>query len=157
MVSIIEYWREISGTIGAIVVFIVGRKSSKFQEKKQQADAIDTMQKTYNVFLEHYNKQHTTIVAQYNEVLENNKKTSDRLNKLSEQFVSLQLAYAKEIENSQNWEKLHRELEKQYRNLENKYNELVLQYKDSEKKHTDLEKLYEKLKSDFEKHKKQTK
>ena len=155
--TILDNWKEILAIASPFLTFFAGRKSTKLLEKKQQVDAVDTMQKTYDLFLEHYNKQHTTVVTQYNEVLDNNKNISDRLNKLQEQFVRLQLAYAKEIENSQNWEKLHRELEKQYRNLENKYNELVLQYKDSEKKHTDLEKLYEKLKSDFEKHKKQTK
>jgi vacuolar-type H+-ATPase subunit I/STV1 len=142
MVSIIEYWREISITVGAIVSFVVGRKSHKILEKQQQADAITTMQKTYDSFLGHYNTQHTTIVSQYKEVLESNRKTTERLNVLQEQFVNLQLAYAKEVEISQNWEKLHSELKKQYVQLEKKYEA--------------LQKLYEKLKQDFDKHKKQT-
>lgn len=142
MVSIIEYWKEISMAFGAIASFIVGRKSAKILEKQQQADAISTMQKTYDAFLGHYNTQHTTIVSQYKEVLESNRKTTERLNKLQEQFVNLQLAYAKEVEISQNWEKLHSQLQKQYVQLEKKYEA--------------LQKLYERLKQDFDKYKKQT-
>lgn len=143
MVSIIEYWKEISTAIGGIVLFITGRKSAKFTEQQQHAGAVSTMQKTYDVFLEHYNKQHTTIVAQYNEVLEDNKKIVVKLNKLQDQFITLQLAYAKEVENSQNWEKLHKELENKYRDLESKYE--------------GLSKSYEKLKTEFDKYKKQPK
>ena len=59
------------------------------------------------------------------------------------QFNSIQMAYAKEVEQSQNWEKLHRE-------LTDKYNELA-------SKHEDLKSLYSKLKDDFDKHKKSAK
>lgn len=143
MVTLLDYWKEITSGIGVVLTFVLGRKSAKFLEKKQQADAIDTMQKTYNVFLEHYNVQHTTIVGQYNEVLENNKNVTERMNKLSEQFVNLQLAYSKEVEISQNWQKLHSELKRQYDDLEKKY-EI-------------MQKLYEKLKVDFDKYKKEIK
>lgn len=129
MTSIIEYWKEISVTVGLISTFIFGRNSRKLLEKKQASDAVGTMQKTYDLFLTHYEKQYAEII--------------ERMNKLQQQFINLQLAYAKEIENSQNWEKLHRELEKQYRDLA--------------VKHNDLEKLYEKLKADFESYKKKIK
>ena len=142
MVSIIEYWKEISGAIGAVVLFIAGRKSTKLTEKQQQVDAITTMQKTYDTFLGHYDSQYKKLVEQ--------------VGKLQSAFLELQLSYAKEIEKSENWEKLHRELERQYRDLEKKYNTLEHQYLESEKKHSDLEKLYSKLKSDFDKHKKST-
>lgn len=141
-VSVIEFWREISIFIGGVVTFIVGRKSARFLEKQQQVDAIATMQKTYDTFLGHYDSQYVKLVEQ--------------VNKLQSAFLELQLSYAKEIEKSENWEKLHRELERQYRDLEKKYNVLEHQYLESEKKHEDLEKLYSKLKSDFDKHKKST-
>ena len=59
-----------------------------------------------------------------------------------EQLNNLQIAYSREIEKSQNWEKLHRELGDRYNILEKEYFEL----KD----------LYDKLKKDFEAHKKKT-
>lgn len=126
MTSIIEYWREISLAAGGIVSFIVGRKSARFLEKKQQADAVSTMQNMYDTFLTQYKEQYKIL--------------QDQVNKLQSAFLELQLSYAKEIEVSQNWEKLHRELERQYRDLE--------------KKHNDLERQHEKLKTDFEKYKK---
>lgn len=129
MTSIIEYWKEIVVAIGAVGSFIVGRKSAKILERKQQSDAISIMQSTYDTFLKHYDEQYQKLVSQV-----------DRLQK---QFTELSLSYAKEIEVSQNWEKLHRELQIQYTELDKKY--------------VDLEKLYEKLKADFEKYKKQTK
>jgi uncharacterized coiled-coil protein SlyX len=63
-----------------------------------------------------------------------------QLAEMQVQFNSIQMAYAKEVEQSQNWEKLHRE-------LTDKYNELA-------KDHEDLKGLYAKLKDDFDKHKK---
>jgi uncharacterized protein involved in exopolysaccharide biosynthesis len=66
-----------------------------------------------------------------------------QLSEMQGQFNMIQLAYAKEVEQSQNWEKLHRE-------LTDKYNELA-------SKHEDLKGLYSKLKEDFDKHKKAAK
>jgi hypothetical protein len=66
-----------------------------------------------------------------------------QLGEMQNQFNVIQLAYAKEVEQSQNWEKLHRE-------LTDKYNELA-------NKHEDLKSLYSKLKEDFDKHKKAAK
>lgn len=134
--SLIEYADKILIALGGILTFVLGRKSSKILEKKQQAEAIDTMQKTYDMFLVHYQKQ-------YDRLVEDNRTLHSKQDNLNRQFAELQLSYAKEIENSQNWEKLHRELEKQHSILEKKYD--------------GLEKLYEKLKADFEKYKKQVK
>ena len=136
MVSLIEYADKILIALWGILTFVLGRKSSKILEKKQQAEAIDTMQKTYDMFLVHYQKQ-------YDRLVEDNRMLHNKQDNLNRQFAELQLSYAKEIENSQNWEKLHRELEKQHSVLEKKYE--------------GLEKLYEKLKADFEKYKKQVK
>jgi uncharacterized coiled-coil protein SlyX len=67
----------------------------------------------------------------------------EQLSGMQTQFNSIQMAYAKEVEQSQNWEKLHRE-------LTDKYNELA-------RKHENLQGLYSKLKDDFDKHKKSAK
>lgn len=142
MVNLLEYWREISATIGGITIFIVGRKSAKLTEKQQQVDAVTAMQKTYDTFLVHYDIQY--------------KKLQEQIEKLQNSFAELQISYVKEIEKAENWRKLHTELQIQYRDLEKKYDILENQYLESEKKHADLEKLYSKLKADFDKHKKST-
>jgi len=138
--SVIDNWKDIVTVAAPFLTFFAGRKATKLLEKKQQVDAIDTMQKTYDTFLMHYNNQY--------------QKLTDQIDKLQKAFVDLQLAYAKEIETSQNWEKLHRKLEEQYKMLEKKYSILETQYKESEIRYKDLEKLYNKLKTDFENHKK---
>ena len=61
---------------------------------------------------------------------------------LQSQINSMSVEYAKEIERSQNWEKLHRELGDRYNLLQ--------------KEHEELKTLYDKLKKDFEAHKKKT-
>ena len=109
-VGLIEYWKEISIFIGGAVSFIVGRKSTKILEKKQTVDAIDAMQKTYDIFLGHYKEQYTTL--------------SEKLNKLQEQFEGLQYSYKIEAEAAKNWETLHRELDKKYTELEKLYEKL---------------------------------
>ena len=59
---------------------------------------------------------------------------------LQEQFNSIQLAYAMEVERSQNWEKLHRELTEKYNALE--------------KDHEALKSFCEKIKIELDKYKK---
>lgn len=66
MVSIIEYWREISVTMLAVFSFIGGRKTTKILERKQSAEAVTTMQKTYDVFLSHYAKQYDDLISRLN-------------------------------------------------------------------------------------------
>jgi chromosome segregation ATPase len=171
MVNLLDFWKEITVTAGVILTFIAGRKSSKILEKKQQADAISTMQKTYDTFLEHYDKQYKSLQHQYEQVLNVSNASTKKINDLQDQFSNLWLSYSREVEVSQNWEKMHRELDKQhealnkkydvltkqYKDSDRKYNILEQQYKESEKKHEELLHLYEKLKADFEKYKKQTK
>lgn len=62
---------------------------------------------------------------------------------LQQQVNSMSIAYATELEKSQNWEKLHRELGERYNILEKEYSE--------------LKELYDKLKKDFEKYKRENK
>lgn len=140
--SVIDNWKDIVTVAAPFLTFFAGRKATKLLEKKQQVDAIDTMQKTYDTFLMHYNNQY--------------QKLTDQVDKLQKAFVDLQLAYAKEIEKVENGRKLYRELKIQYMDLEKKYNILENQYLESEKRYEDLEKLYSKLKTDFDKHKKST-
>lgn len=142
MIAITEYWKEISIIVGGIVTFFTGRKTAKILEKKQNSDAVSSMQKTYDIFLEHYKEQYAAL-------LKGNEEQRADIKKLQGQFVELNLAYAKEVERSQNWEKLHRELEDKHRKLQSQYNNL-------QRKYETIEAMYEKIKKDFEKHKKES-
>ena len=100
MVSIIEYWREIGSTVGGIVLFLAGRKSTKILEKKQTVEAIDAMQKTYDVFLKHYQDQYNTL--------------TDRLN-------NLELRNAVLTESAETWESKFKDLYKQHELLKKEF------------------------------------
>ncbi len=73
--------------------------------------------------------------------------------KMQEQFNNIQIAYAKEVELSQNWEKLHRQLTEKYNELDKKYNSLDIKYNSMEKEYEDLKKAHNSLKKEFDKHK----
>ncbi len=97
MVSLLEYWRELGLSIGAIVTFVAGRRSTKLMEKKQSVEAIDAMQKTYDVFLNHYQKQYE---------------------KMLERLDNLELRNAILIESSESWEKKFKDLSKKHEQLQ---------------------------------------
>ena len=94
------------------------------------------MQIVYDQFLSDYKERMNEVMLELTGMKEHNKQ-------LQSQFNDIQLSYAKEVEKSQNWEKLHRELNDKYISLE--------------KEHDSLKVLYERLKADFDKHKKITK
>ena len=122
-----EYWQTILATLSApIVWFFSGRA-------KQRQDAVSTMKTLYDDFLIVYQARMNEVMQEVIELKKHNLT-------LQTDFNNIQMSYAKEVEKSQNWEKLHRE-------LTDKYNELA-------SKHENLKGLYSKLKEDFDKHKK---
>lgn len=96
MITILEYWRELSITIGGLGMFIFGRKSAKILERKNNADAVSSMQSTYDVFLKHFETQYNTL-----------------LNRLND----LELRNSILLQSSQEWESKFRELEKNHEKL----------------------------------------
>ncbi len=132
----IELWLSIlgSGVVTGVVGWIFGGKQAKKVEiKKASADAVATMQGVYDQFLSDYKDRMTEVMTELVTV-----KTSNI--ELQRQFNEIQLQYAKEVEKSQNWEKLHRELLDKYSNLEKEYDQLKIDH--------------DKLKIDFDKFKK---
>jgi chromosome segregation ATPase len=145
-----------------VVGWVLGGKQAKAQELKKGAVEIDSAEVDYaakvrelydnlNAKLvqenENLKSDKDAIVAEFKQEKEYFRAQVDalrtQLSEMQGQFNMIQLAYAKEVEQSQNWEKLHRE-------LTDKYNELA-------SKHEDLKSLYSKLKEDFDKHKKSAK
>jgi chromosome segregation ATPase len=145
-----------------VVGWVLGGKQAKAQELKKGAVEIDSAEVDYAAKVRELYDNLNTKLAQDNESLRSDKEAivaefkqekeyfraqvdslRTQLSEMQGQFNMIQLAYAKEVEQSQNWEKLHRE-------LTDKYNELA-------RKHEDLKGLYSKLKEDFDKHKKSAK
>lgn len=98
-VSLIEYWREISLAIGGVVTFLAGQKSSKMMEKTQKINAVDAMQKTYDVFLQHYKTQ---------------------MNELLDRMAEIELRNEILTEAAETWKKKYNELDVKYKILEEK-------------------------------------
>lgn len=135
----VEVWLSVLGSTalsGVLGWFFGGKQAKKVEIKKANGDAVSTMQAVYDQFLTDYKDRMNEVMADLNFVKDHNRE-------LQTQFNKIQLDYAKEVERSQNWEKLHRELTAKYAVLERDYDE--------------LKGLYEKLKADFDKHKKASK
>jgi chromosome segregation ATPase len=152
---LIDNWLGIMGVLSAPIMWILGGRAAKAQELKKGAVEIEITEVDYAAKVRELYDNLNSKLAQENETLKSDKneiiaefKTEkeyfrsqiDELRAqttiMQGQFNTIQIAYAKEVEQSQNWEKLHREL------LE-KYNKLT--------------ELYDKLKEDFDKHKKAAK
>ena len=121
-----EYWQTIIATLSAPIAWFFGGRA------KQRQDAVSTMKTMYDDFLTVYKNRMDEVMQEVTEIKKHNLT-------LQTDFNNIQMSYAKEVEKSQNWEKLHRE-------LTDKYNELA-------SKHENLKGLYSKLKDDFDKHK----
>ena len=131
---LLENWLAILGFLSAPLAWIFGGKQAKKVEiKKASADAIATMQSVYDEFLSHYKERMTEVMGEVVTVKNIN-------SELQRQFNEIQLQYAKEVQRSQNWEKLHRELTEKYAFLERDYEQLKIDH-------------YQ-LKRDFDKYKK---
>jgi predicted nuclease with TOPRIM domain len=122
-----EYWQAILAALSAPIAWFFGGKA------KARQDAVSTMKVMYDDFLTVYKNRMDEVMAEVVAIKKHNLT-------LQTDFNNIQMSYAKEVEKSQNWEKLHRQ-------LTDKYNELA-------KDHESLKGLYAKLKTDFDNHKK---
>jgi peptidoglycan hydrolase CwlO-like protein len=159
---LLENWLGLMGVLSAPLMWFLGGRQQKAKDLKRQDVEIETAEVDYADKVRDLYEKLNAKLLQENEILKSDKDAIltefkeekeyfrtqvDDLRKqagdMQIQFNAMQIAYAKEVEQSQNWEKLHRELSDKYQSLE--------------KDHEELKKLYGKLKEDFEKHKKSTK
>ena len=103
-----DNWMGIIGVISAPLAYVFGGKQRQNVElKKGNADAVSTMQSVYDDFLQDYKYR-------MDEVMDELKQSRLNYNELQRQFNSMNLSYTHEVEVSQNWEKLHREMTIKY-------------------------------------------
>ena len=152
---LVENWLTLMGFLSAPIMYFLGGRQEKNQQLKKgdveieivEVDYAVKVRELYESLLDQANKDKESlkldkdaIITEFKSEREYLRTQIDELKKqasnMQDQFNSIQLAYAKEVEQSQNWEKLHRELLAKYNSLEA---------------------LYEKLKEDFDKHKKAAK
>jgi hypothetical protein len=111
-------WLVIIGFLSAPIAYIFGGKQKQNVElKKSNSDAVASMQSVYDQFLSDYK-------ARMDEVMLELKESKLNYIELQKQFNSIHISYSKEVEISQNWEKLHRELDKKHKELESSHAKL---------------------------------
>ena len=159
---ILENWQGLlgGGSLTAIInYFLFGRKTKEKEFKKADVE-IDSAEIDYAVkvkdlyenLLERANKEKDDLKTSYDLMVVDFKNEKEyfrnlidglrkQSSEMQNQFNNIQLAYAKEVEQSQNWEKLHRELTQKYNDLE--------------KAHEELKQFCNKLKQELDKYKKQ--
>jgi len=127
----------ISGIVSSPIAWVFGgRQSKNIEIKKASTDAISSMHSIYDSFLQDYRDRMREVAIELQTVKVSN-------TELQKQFNELHLQYAKEVERSQSWEKLHNE-------LKHRYDDLIKIYESLQKDH-------DKLKKDFDLHKKNNK
>ena len=114
-----ENWQGIlgGGTITSIVAYIVNRDNNK-------ADFLTKVESLYNGLADTLKVENNELKEEILGFKKEFKQIREDYRVLQEQFNSIQLAYAMEVERSQNWEKLHRELTEKYNALEKDYEAL---------------------------------
>jgi chromosome segregation ATPase len=100
-----DNWLALMGFIASPIAWIFGGKM------KAKTDAVSSMQLMYDGFLSDYKDRMSEVMAELSEMRTHNRE-------LQNKFNEIQLSYAREIEVSQNWERLHNELEAKYNKLQ---------------------------------------
>ncbi len=171
-----KYWELLAIPIVALITWLArGRQLDKQALKKGEAEIktaeIETKVSEANytqITQDIYKDLAIDLKADREFLKEENKRIRDEsksekeyfrkeIGELRTQSTSIQtqlnditLSYAKEVEISQNWEKLHSELREKFLILEGKYNSMEGEYEQ-------LKKAHDKLKIDFDKYKKDNK
>ena len=114
-----ENWQGIlgGGTITSIVAYIVNKDNNK-------ADFLTKVESLYNGLADTLKVENNELKEEILGFKKDFKQIREDYRVLQEQFNNIQLAYAMEVERSQNWEKLHRELTEKYNALEKDYETL---------------------------------
>lgn len=114
----VEYIAFMGAVLGYPLAWYFGGKRKNDSEiKKNDTDALTAMSEMYSTFLSQYK-------ARMEEMQKEVSGVKDHYKEIQKQFNDMSLAYTREVEVSQNWEKLHKELTIKYIELEKKYDAL---------------------------------
>ncbi len=162
----IDNWQIIIGVIATPVAWIFGGKAKQKQDEKkgnieievQEIDYAVKVRELYESLLTKRDSENQILINDKRELLIEFKKERDYfreqldtmrkdLSTMQSQFNETNLAYVHEVQVSQNWEKLHRELTEKYNDLEKQANkkDAIIDA---------LKKDHEKLRREFETYKK---
>jgi hypothetical protein len=94
-----------------------GKRKTESEAKKNDVDVVTAISEMYNTFLVQYKTRMEEMQVEVTCV-------KNHYKAIQLQFNDMSLAYGREVEVSQNWEKLHKELTVKYIELEKKYDAL---------------------------------
>ena len=136
-------WDTVLGVLGVLASPIAwvfgGKQAKKVEIKNSSADFIEKMQGIYDKWVEDGDKKQSELKNDIDALKKEIADMRSHEREIQKQFNEIQLSYAKEVERSQNWEKLHSELKDQYNTLEREHEAL-------KKDHELLKKEFNKLK-----------
>lgn len=158
-----ENWQSIvgGGSITTIIVYLTNRKNSK-------ADLLTKVEGIYDSLVEDLKDEREEYKAQIQSFKRENKEEREEYKEQIQAFKAeltavradyrnvqgqmnnVMISYGKEIEVSQNWEKLHRELSDKYNVIEKMYASVDAKYNLLVSEHDLLKKAHDKLKVDFD-------
>ena len=131
----VEYIAFMGAVLGYPLAWYFGGKRKIDSEiKKNDVDAVKAISDMYSSFINQYKQRMDEMQAEVKDV-------KAHYISIQNQFNEMSLAYAREVEVSQNWEKLHNELKQKYDELERNYEA--------------LKKDHDALKRDYQKYKKE--
>jgi hypothetical protein len=130
----VEYIAFMGAVLGyPLAWYFGGKRKSDSEIKKNEVDVVASISEMYNTFLAQYRARMDEMTTEVSSVKEH-------YQSIQLQFNNMSLAYTREVEVSQNWEKLHKELKEKYDALE--------------KNHEALQRDHDALKKDYENFKK---
>lgn len=89
--------------------------------QKNNTDSVKAMSEMYTSFLTQYRDRMNEVILELSVVKQSNCDIQNQFNQMS-------LAYTREVEVSQNWERLYNELSKKYDDIEKKYERLKVDH-----------------------------
>jgi len=114
----IEYIALMGAVLGyPLAWYFGGKRKTDSEIKKTDVDVVTAISEMYNTFLVQYKTRMEEMQYEVSCV-------KDHYKSIQLQFNDMSLAYTREVEVSQNWEKLHKELTVKYIELEKKYDAL---------------------------------
>jgi len=115
----LENWQGLlgGGSLTTIITYLVNRSNSK-------ADLLTKVSGLYDGLFDDLKVQKDELKEVNKEYANDIRELRKNQDELQKQFNDLNIAYTREVERSENWEKLHRELTEKYNELEKEYGAL---------------------------------
>lgn len=115
MISLIlENWQTIAGSIGVVVAFFGGKKLKTAEESKATSEALNSMQTTYDTFVNDLRERYNELKAEIKESKEEIKALKEANKTNHSQIVDLQNENKQLNKDIKSWELKYSTLQKEF-------------------------------------------